>query len=119
MSITFVISPWSKSTNGWSMSVDANKPLSKNVKVSSSSVMEVTAVSMENQLFSFTVKEDSKLWDVSGEKRVPIILTFDGTSEKDQTALEMATLHYYVKESDGITCEVDRFVCYPLKQIPY
>jgi len=46
----FVIKPWKKSNNGWSIGVDAGVSLSTGVTLSSS-MMELTDVSNENQMF--------------------------------------------------------------------
>jgi len=108
-----LIKPWQKSNNGWSIAVDAAAPLSESVSVGSS-MMELTDVSNENKMFSFTTKENSQFWDGTIQTRVPISLTFENISEADQVALEASTLHYYYKPENGTTCEIDRFDCYPL-----
>jgi len=109
----FLVKPWKKSTNGWSIAVDAAAPLSESASVGSS-MMWLTDVSNENKMFSFTTMMGSQFWDGTIQSRVPIFLTFENISEADQVALEASTLHYYYKPETGTTCEIDRFDCYPL-----
>merc|ERR1739838_63362 len=74
MSILFLVKPWQKSNNGWSIAVDAAAPLSDSVTVASS-MMELTDVSNQNKMFSFTTKANSQFWDATIQTRVPIFLT--------------------------------------------
>lgn len=116
MTILFLVRPYKKSSNGWSIAIDAGAPLSPSVTVSTS-MMELTDVSNHKQMFSFTIKDSSPHFDATQFVRVPIMVTFNGISEKDQEALSGSTLHYYSTPAEATTCEVDRFECYPLDRI--
>mgnify|MGYP006944948581 CR=1 FL=1 len=65
-------------------------------------------------MFSFTIKNSSQFWDVTGYNKIPVMITFNGVTGDDQKSLESATLHYYVLQETETTCEIDRFDCYPL-----
>ena len=78
-------------------------------------MMELTAVSNHNRLFSFTSKINSQYFDATISKRVPITLSFEDLTEADQDLLASATIHYYTHpQFEGSSCEIDRFECYPL-----
>ena len=75
----------------------------------------MTSVSLNNQIFSFSVKESADFFDATFFRRVPIILGFGNVTMKEKTLLMKSTVHYYAQPvEDGNNCEVDRFYCYPL-----
>ena len=78
-------------------------------------MMALTDISNTNKILSFKIKNDAEFFNAENAKQVPITLSFDGLSEKDQELLKTAKLHYYSSpQEDGTSCEIDRFNCYPL-----
>jgi len=112
ISVLFLIKPWNKSNNGWSIGIDTQSPLSATARLAPS-MFTVDAVSKGNQFFSLTISQTSPLWNAAKWKRIPAIVTFEGVSEADKALISKCVLHYYVTPAGDTSCQVDRFDCYP------
>ena len=112
ITLAYVFTPYT-SKDGWTIGIKLKEPLkSENYQVYSA-MMTFIRSSNDGTLLSFDVMPSGSHFDASKFKKVPIFLTFYNVDEEDQQLLIEATLYYFKKLSGDVSCNVDRFDCYP------
>ena len=78
----------------------------------------MTAVSKNNDMFTFTPKKNNQDFDISAfaGKKMPLMFNFENLTDEERKTVENPTILYYKVHdvSEDHSCYIDRFTDYPL-----